>query len=230
MKARKKDVKQCLIYDDTASVMSEAFQRIQVNLDFASVDEKYKVISCTSASTNEGKTTVLVNLANVYALKGFKVLIVDLDLRAPVVHRYFGIPNEKGIVDYLVDKASKEEIVKKGVRENLDVITRGTRTPFPTKVLESQRLDDFLKEVRDEYEYMFVDCTPVLLFPDPIIISKFVDAFVLVASVRISKKNEIKDAMKMIRSNGLNVVGSVINKVPVKKRDRYYYYQNGYGK
>ena len=200
MKARKKDVKQCLIYDDTASVMSEAFQRIQVNL------------------------------ANVYALKGFKVLIVDLDLRAPVVHRYFGIPNEKGIVDYLVDKASKEEIVKKGVRENLDVITRGTRTPFPTKVLESQRLDDFLKEVRDEYDYIFVDCTPVLLFPDPIIISKFVDAFVLVASVRISKKNEIKDAMKMIRSNGLNVVGSVINKVPVKKRDRYYYYQNGYGK
>lgn len=230
MKSRTKDVKKCLIYDDTASVMSEAFQRIQVNLDFASVDEKYKVISCASASANEGKTTVLINLANVYALKGFKVLIVDLDLRASVVHRYFGIPNDKGIVDYLVDKATKEEVVVRGVRENLDVITRGTRTPFPTKVLESQKLDDFLKELKEEYDYIFIDCTPILLFPDPIIVSKFVDAFVFVASVKTSKKNEVKDAMKIIRANGLNVVGSVINKVPVKKRDRYYYYQNGYGK
>ena len=67
------------IYDDTTSIQSEAYQKLQVNLDYASIDKKYKIISCISAEQGEGKTTTLVNLANVYALKGAKVLIIDLE-------------------------------------------------------------------------------------------------------------------------------------------------------
>ena len=97
------------IYDDTTSIQSEAYQKLQVNLDYASIDEKYKIISCVSSTQGEGKTTTLVNLANVYALKGAKVLVIDLDLRSPTVHRFFKVTNDAGITEYLMNKASIDE-------------------------------------------------------------------------------------------------------------------------
>ena len=132
------------IYDDTTSIQSEAYQKLQVNLDYASIDEKYKIISCVSSSQGEGKTTTLVNLANIYALKGAKVLVIDLDLRSPTVHRFFKVSNDVGITDFLMDKFSLEDILHKDAKPGVDVITRGSKTPFPSKLLESEKLLSFL--------------------------------------------------------------------------------------
>lgn len=212
------------IYEDTSSVLFESFQNIQVNLDYASIDKNFKTLSCVSAAKGEGKTTTLANLGYVYSLKGYKVIIVDLDLRSPSIHYLFNIPNEKGITDYLANKATKEEIIQKNVKEKYDVITAGSKVPLPTKILESQKLVDFINELKKEYDYVLIDVAPLLLFADTIVISKFVDAFIYIVAINESKRNEIKEAEKIIKSNKLNVVGTLITKSPIKKKKSGYYH------
>ena len=213
------------IYDDTTSIQSEAYQKLQVNLDYASIDKKYKIISCVSAEQAEGKTTTLVNLANVYALKGAKVLVIDLDLRSPVIHKYFKIPNEVGITDYLTDKVPLEDIIHKDAKQNIDVITRDGKTPFPSKLLESDKLHAFIESVKDEYDYIFVDICPLLLFSDAILVSKFVEVFVLVLAMGITRKSDLKEVMKLIRTDKLNVVGAVLTRMRISRKG----YACGYG-
>ncbi len=213
------------IYDDTTSIQSEAYQKLQVNLDYASIDKKYKIISCVSAAQGEGKTTTLVNLANIYALKGAKVLVIDLDLRSPVIHKFFKIPNDLGITDYLVDKAKKEDIIHKNVKTNIDVITRGNKTPFPSKLLESEKLFNFINEIKDEYDYIFVDVCPLLLFSDAILVSKFVEVFILVLAMGVTRKSDLKEVMKLINTDKLNVVGAVLTRMKVSRKG----YACGYG-
>lgn len=221
---RKNSIVNREIYEDTTSILFESFQRLQVNLEYASIDSKYQVISCVSSTKGEGKTTSLLNLAYVYSLKGFKVLVIDLDLRAPNVHHFFNISNDKGITDYLAGKVGEEEIIHKNIKENYDVITAGSRVPFPAKVLESHKIIEFLEKLKKNYDYIFVDTSPLLLFADTLIISKFIDAFIFVTSVNVSKKNEIKEATKLIKTNNLNVVGSIVCQVPLTKRQNKYGY------
>lgn len=213
------------IYDDTTSIQSEAYQKLQVNLDYASIDEKYKIISCVSSSQGEGKTTTLVNLANIYALKGAKVLVIDLDLRSPTVHRYFKVSNDVGITDFLMDKVSLEDILHKDAKPGVDVITRGSKTPFPSKLLESEKLLSFIEEMKAQYDYIFVDVCPLLVFSDAMLVSKFVSAFVLVIAMGLTTKSDLKEVMKTIRGNDLNVVGAVLTRMKISKKG----YTCGYG-
>lgn len=213
------------IYDDTTSIQSEAYQKLQVNLDYASIDEKYKIISCVSSTQGEGKTTTLVNLANVYALKGAKVLVIDLDLRSPTVHRFFKVTNDAGITEFLMNKASIDEIIHKDAKPGVDVITRGGKTPFPSKLLESEKLLHFIEEMKEQYDYIFVDVCPLLLFSDAMLISKFVEAFVLVIAMGYTRKTDLKEVMKTIKSDKLNVVGAVLNRMKISKKG----YTCGYG-
>ena len=216
------------IFDDTTSLQSEAYQKLQVNLDYASIDEKYKVVSILSGVQGEGKTTTLLNLANVYALKGSRVLVIDLDLRSPVTHKYFKVVNEVGITDYLSDKASLEDILHKDVKTNIDLITRGGKTPFPSKLLESHKLADFIESMKKEYDYIFVDVCPLLIFADAKLISRFVDAFVLVVAMNQTRKNDLKEVMNEVKSNKLNVVGVILTRMKLSKHG--YAYGYGYGK
>ena len=213
------------VYDDTTSIQSEAYQKLQVNLDYASIDKKYKIISCVSAEQGEGKTTTLVNLANVYALKGAKVLIIDLDLRSPVIHKFFKIPNVLGITDFLTDKATLDQVLYKEVKNNIDVITRGGKTPFPSKLLESEKLLKFIEEVREQYDYIFVDICPLLLFSDAMLVSKFVEVFVLVLAMGMTRKSDLKETMKIIKEDKLNVVGAVLTRMKISRKG----YACGYG-
>ena len=164
-------------------------------------------------------------MANVYALKGAKVLIIDLDLRSPVIHKYFKIPNDVGVTDYLTEWASLEEALHKEAKTNIDVITRGSKTPFPGKLLESEKLQAFIDSVKEQYDYIFVDICPLLLFSDAILLSKFVDAFVLVLAMGKTKKLDLKEAMKLIRTDKLNVVGAVLTRMKISRKG----YACGYG-
>ncbi len=213
-----------VIFDDTTSLQSEAYQKLQINLDYASIDEKYRVISCISPTKGEGKTTTLVNLANIYSLKGFRCIIIDLDLRAPQDHKFFNLVNDKGITDYLSNKASKEEVIHQ-VKEHLSIITSGSTTPFPSKVIESKKLKDLIEELKGEYDYIFIDTSPVLLFGDAVVISTFVDAFLLVVAMNITRKSELKEALKMVETSHINVVGTVLTHADNKAKK----YKNSYG-
>jgi capsular exopolysaccharide synthesis family protein len=204
----------------------ESFEKLQVNIGLASVDKKIQIIQVTSSLQDEGKTTVAVNLAYSYALKGEKVLVVDLDIRRPKIHRNFNQPNENGIVDFAAGNTTKEQLVKH-TDYGVDVILTGSKTPYPVKILESELIKNLIEEARGIYDYIILDTPPVGAVVDPIVISKLADAVVFIVQADRTKKAIIKDSIKQLELAGANIIGLVATNVKQKYANyKYKYYVN----
>lgn len=202
----------------------EAFEKLQVNVNLASVDKKIKVIQITSSLQDEGKTTVAVNLAYSYAVKGEKVLLVDLDIRRPKVHRNFNAANENGLVDYASGKVKKEQLIKK-TNYNIDIILTGTKTPYPVKLLESELMKSLLDEAREKYDYIILDTPPVSAVVDPLIVSKLADGVVFVIEANRTKKQFVKDSLAQLENAQANIIGLVLKSVKSRGYDYKYKYR-----
>ena len=201
----------------------EAFEKLQVNIGLASVDKKIQVIQITSSLQDEGKTTVAVNLANSFALKGSKVLIIDLDIRRPKIHRNFNQPNENGIVDFAAGNIKKEQLIKQ-TTYGIDVILTGSKTPYPVKILESDFIKNLITEARGIYDCIILDTPPVSAVVDPIVITKLSDAVIFVVQADRTKKNIIKESLHQLELTGANIIGLVATSV----RDKYTNYKYKY--
>ena len=230
MKNKKNTPRKHYLFTDTSSVYSEAFQNLQVNLDFSFIDIKERVVAITSSLPSEGKSTVASNLAYIYAKKDFKVLLIDLDLRKSTIHRFFGLDNNAGVTDYCAGKVEKKDIISKF--ENLDIITAGTNSPFPSKILESQVLADLINEASKEYDYVFIDTPPVLAASDAMVISRFVGQYLVVVKHGQTKKNEFDETVRVFTNNNLEISGVVLDNVSTKNKgySGKYNYHYGYGK
>lgn len=202
----------------------EAFEKLQVNVNLASVDKKIKVIQITSSLQDEGKTTVAVNFAYSYAVKGEKVLLVDLDIRRPKVHRNFNAANENGLVDYASGKVKKEQLIKK-TNYNIDIILTGTKTPYPVKLLESELMKSLLDEAREKYDYIILDTPPVSAVVDPLIVSKLADGVVFVIEANRTKKQFVKDSLAQLENAQANIIGLVLKSVKSRGYDYKYKYR-----
>lgn len=214
-----------VLIKDTSSSYSEAFQQLQVNLDFSFIGEKDKVIAITSPLASDGKSTVCANLAYIYSKKNYKVLVIDLDLRRPSVHRFFDLTNDIGVTDYCTDKAKEEDIIKH--YENIDIITSGSHTPFPGKVLESEILLNLINSLKEKYDIILVDTPPVLLVSDALICSKFVSQYIVTVTYAETKKADFEETMRQLKSdNKIKIAGVVFNKKKYKKDS--YDYKNKY--
>lgn len=214
---------QHILFEDTSSPYSEAVQNIQVNLDFSSFDNKSKVIAVTSSVPHEGKSTLVANLAYIYGKKEFKVLLIDLDLRKSSLHRFFHVENDKGITDLCVKKAEENDILKR--TEHLDLATSGTHTPFVGKLLESNALTDFIEKMKQKYDYIFIDTPPVLVSSDALLISRFVDQFLLVVQYGKTKKSDLNETIRQFKNNNIEISGIVMSNVS-NKRGQYGYSYN----
>lgn len=213
-----------VLVTDASSLQAEAYQRIQVNIEYAGIDKKIKCFGVISSNQNEGKSTTSCNLAKIYAMKGIKTCIVDLDLRKPTVHRLLKVSNDLGITDFVLGKASKKQIIK--TVDGLDVITAGSKTSFPTNVLQSESLLKLIEELKEEYEYVIIDTPPILVVADGIIISRFVDGFINVCVSTKTKKSDLRESMKIFEQNNINVIGIVLTRVKITRKAyasyRYY--------
>ena len=226
MKKNNNNKKNYVLVDETNTIYSEAMQHAQVNLDFATIDIKEKVIGVTSSIPGEGKSTTVANLASIYVKKDFKVLIIDLDLHRPSIHRFFKIPNDLGVTDYCTGAASLENIIK--TSNGVDVITSGTTTPFPGKVLGSEKMFELINLLKDKYDYIFVDTPPSSTFSDALLISKFVSCYILVAQYGKTKKNELADTVRLFRTNNINIAGAILTNVNGNVKSRYNYHDYYY--
>lgn len=189
----------------------DAIIRLQTNIDFASLDKKINCYAITSAQEAEGKTTMACNLAIVYAEKGLKVVLLDLDLRQPAIHKLFHFHNKVGLVDYVKGDADIEDIVHhcKGV----DVISAGSHTPFPGKILGSDKMKQLVEELKKEYDYVLLDTPPVLVVSDAYLVGHDVDGFLVICSQHVSKKKDVAAACKSIEEKRMNVIGIAMTMV-----------------
>lgn len=212
---------------DPKTSYAESFRKLQITLQFAMPDENKKVVQLVSSSAGEGKSLSCMNLACAYAEKGKKVLLVDLDFRKPKVHRGFSLVNENGITDLVAGTIKLEQAIKKTIHE-IDIIPRGSAVPNPEIVLESPLLINTIKELKNLYDVIILDCPPVLAVTDALIISKYSDAVVFLVAYKQTKKDEAKNALRLLKEVNANVVGVLMTKVNFKYINIGGYYYSKY--
>lgn len=210
------------------STLAESFRALRTNLSFISLEKDIKTVVFTSSSPREGKTTSVVNLAITMAQAGNKVLLVEGDLRKPVIARMFGIDQTPGladvilgnykwrdvirtITDIMMGKMSMDDIMKTPGIDNLHIMTGGTIPPNPAELVSSKGIREFMENVRSEYDMVLIDGPPVLAATDAAILGSRVDGVILVYQVGKISRVTLKRAKAQLDNVKANVIGVVLN-------------------
>lgn len=213
------------VIKNAKSIASEAYRALRTNIQFSNFDQDMQVITVTSATPSEGKTTTMVNLAATFAQAGKKTIVVDADMRKPTIHKQFNLGKMRGLSSVLVGVEKFENCVQHvKEQENLDVLVCGPIPPNPTEMLASQKMADFIAYLRTQYDIIIIDAAPVLAVADAQIIAQIVDGTVLVAGYNQVKKEQLAEAKKRLDKVNAHILGVVMNKIDTKNQDDYYYY------
>jgi capsular exopolysaccharide synthesis family protein len=219
------------IITDFSSISAEEVQKLETNISLANLDSPLKVIAITSSIQAEGKSTLSVNMANIYARRGAKVCLVNLDLRRPSIHLFYNIKNSIGIKEYVAGEATLPQTIVH-LPNGVDLINAGSYTPFPANVISSSKLDTLFKNLRTEYDFVIVDTAPVLLVADSFLVNRLVDGFIFVVAQGKSKKKNITNAIRSMSDNKINIIGTVMTEITDFKdagtvpSDTHRYYRN----
>ncbi|MBT3168694.1 MAG: polysaccharide biosynthesis tyrosine autokinase [Candidatus Cloacimonetes bacterium] len=216
------------------SSSSEAFRILRTNLLSQRKNGNPLSILISSSGPREGKSTVISNLAITLAQMDAKVILLDLDLRRPVLHKLFGIEKKTGMSDYLLSENAKiEDSIKETGVKNLSVITCGIIPPNPSELLASQKMLKTIQLLKEKYDYVIIDSPPVIAVTDSMVLSKHVDMLVLAVRVDLADKKVLKRTKELIDNIGANINGVIVNGIkPRNYYSRYeynYYYYYYYG-
>ena len=206
------------------SPIAEAYRGIRTSIEFSNLDKDLKVITVTSSMQNEGKSTVLANLAVSFANLDKKVLIMEGDLRNPSVHRMFNISNIKGLTDILLQNKVFADCVHCTDVKNLHVLTCGAIPPNPSEMLSSKKIRDFIKSLREYYDYIFIDAPPIGIVTDAGIISTYTDGCIFVVGAGEADIEMAKVSKERLEKVGANILGVVLNKFESSGASGYYNY------
>ena len=226
-----------LLNDNTAFDVTEAFRNLKAALS-VSVPKKDGgvAIMTTSAYPEDGKTTVTVNLALMFALSDAKVILIDADIRKGRVAKYFKRKSSPGLSDCLSGQNTLDEVIHQShVNENLSYITCGTHSPKPYELLESNEMKELLAELRTRYDYVIIYTPPVLLISDALAITPITDGTVLVCRHNVSYVSDVTRALNTLQFAKANVLGIVVNDYKAPATGKFYggykkyYYYNSYG-
>ena len=236
------------------STLAESYRALRTNLNFACREGDIKTIIFTSATPREGKTTTVVNLAITTAQAGTKVLLVEADLRRPVISSLFGIDQTPGLTDVLLGnyefkkavrtiedimmgRLNVDDILETPGIDNLHIIPSGTIPLNPSELINSKTINDFVEWARSEYDVILMDLPPVLAATDAAILSTKVDGIVLVYRVGKISRNALKRAKAQLDNVKANVLGIILNGIRAEissdfsafDGDYYYYHDDERG-
>ncbi|NIJ44325.1 capsular exopolysaccharide synthesis family protein [Wenyingzhuangia heitensis] len=210
---------------------AEAFRLLRTNLDFmlTPVESKSKIIFVTSTISGEGKTFVSVNTAASLALTGKKVLLMGMDLRAPKITQYLGLPNRNGVTNYIIDKEAvlSEMLIKLPGFDNLDLLSSGVVPPNPAELLLSTKIAEMFTELKKMYDYVIVDTAPVNLVTDTLMLSKHADMFLYVSRANYLDKRMLEVPERLYQEKRLPNMAILINGLDHSRGYGYGY--GGYG-
>ena len=212
------------------SPIAEAYRTFRTNV--VSLPTKVpgggKLFLVTSSGPKEGKSTSAGNLAITLSQMRSKTVLVDCDMRRPMIHNLFMVSRENGLSKFLTtDEIDIHDIIKPSGMDNLDIITSGHVPPNPSELLSSKKMDELFAKLREEYDYIIIDSPPIIAVTDALILSKKVDQLVLVIRVNSTERAIIEQAKSLLHNIDVKVAGVVVNGIEVKKYYsgyKYYYY------
>lgn len=210
------------------SPVAEAYKTLRTNLQYATFDSSLKSIIVTSCEPGEGKSLTSANLAITIAQNGKKVLLVDCDLRKPMQKRVFNIMAIKGLTNILAEDIDYKEVANDVKVDNLRVITSGPKPPNPAELLGSSKMEEFIHRATSENDIVILDTPPVLPVTDAIVLSRMVDGIIVVLRHGQTTIEAVDIVKRQFEKVGANLLGAVINDVPVNDDSYYYNYYEYY--
>lgn len=205
----------------------EAIKILQTNIKFAGKD--VKTILLTSCYPNEGKSDITFSLAKGLASEGKRVLLLDTDMRKSTYVTRFGIREKiTGLSQFLSGQIGTGDLIYKTNYENLDMIFAGPSVPNPTALLGETVFAALLKKLREYYDYILVDTSPIGSIIDAAVVAQKCDGAILVVESETVSYKIARKALSQIEKSGCRVLGGVLNKVDMKKDKYYSHYKNHY--
>lgn len=209
---------QKILHENMPSKASEQYKRIRENIEFVLCnDEKNHAIGVTSSMRGEGKSITSINLSYVFAQKGYKVLLIDADLRLPSVAKKMEIDNSPGLSEMLKNGEECQIKPKAYLLDNLFILPAGEIPPNPSELLGSERMRELLIKLKGEYDYIFIDLPPVNVVSDAISVSSSISGAVVVVREEYTEKNELEYCFRQLELSEIKVLGCIINDAKMEK-------------
>lgn len=209
------------------SSISEQFRALRTNLSFYLKNSDEKVILLTSSMSGEGKSFTAINLGNILALAGKKVLLMELDLRKPGLSAKLAISNDIGFSNYTINRDLKvQDIIKPlSINSNMYIISSGPLPPNPAETLMSEYTPILMKELKEQFDYIIMDAPPVGIITDAQLLSAYADVTLYMVRQRVTSKDQLKIVDDLYKSGKMKNIGIVVNDILSKQ----YGYGYGYG-
>jgi succinoglycan biosynthesis transport protein ExoP len=214
-----------IVHEDPQSSISEASRGLRTNVSFMSPDKPYKSLLVTSASPNEGKTTVACCLAVAMAQAGHKVVLIDCDLRRPRLHRVFQKTNDRGVTSSLVDRTGLDSAVVETEVPGLSLLASGPSCPNPAESLQSNAFQSLLEELGAKFDRIVIDSPPIAPVTDAVILSTRVDASIMVIRALSTTRDAVLHARRALEDVRANLIGAVLNAADPGRADYPHYYR-----
>ena len=202
------------------NMINESYREIRTYL---TINDEMKTILVTSAEMNEGKTTTICNLAKCFGeLDDIKVILIDCDFKKRGVSRKLGISNPFGVSDIVFGNKKLDECIQKV--EDIDVLPSGGVPNNTSMLLNSKAMKNLVSELREKYDYVFIDSPPICRLNDACIIAQYVDGTVLVNASKEIDPKVAKLTLEKLKKVGANIIGVVLNKFRAEQYNYYSYY------
>jgi succinoglycan biosynthesis transport protein ExoP len=218
-----------IIVQPEHSPVGEAYRMLRSNVQFMADGKPLQTLLVTSPGPLEGKSITLANMGVVFAQNGLRTILVDSDLRRPVLHRIFQVPNQMGLSNLLLAPVTRltDEIIQSTEVDNLRVITSGPLPPNPSELLGSARLSQLIAELHGVADVVIFDSPPVLSATDAALLANRLDGTVLVTDSGRTRREAALHSIDQLQRAGANLLGGVLNRLQ-KKAGAYYYYERYY--
>ncbi len=207
------------------SPIAEAYRVLRTNLRFSGIENPTGALVVTSAGPSEGKTTTAANLAVTMAQGGRRVVLLDTDLRRPMIHKLFGFPNDVGLSSlFLGDAPTLDSVLQPTEIPTLRVITSGPLPPNPAEVLDSTLMKQVLHDLRAQSDMVILDSPPALAVADASILGAQCSGAVIVIDAGRTRSDASRRALQSLKQTGTKVLGVVLNKLSTRRASYYYSY------
>lgn len=216
-------------FDRDNSAIAESFRKLRTNLQFLAVDNPPRAIVVTSSLPSEGKSTTAINIALALAEAEHSVVLVDGDLRRPMLHKYLDLVGAVGFSTVLSGQATLQEALQKTRFPGLTVLASGAIPPNPSELLGSQAARKLLNELRAQFDYVIVDSTPLLAVTDAAILAAGADGVLIISRFGQTKREQLAHAVGNLQGVGAPVLGAVFTLMPTRGSAAYSYSYRYYG-
>lgn len=211
-------------------VVQNAAKTLLANIRFASLDDPIRVITVTSTTPNEGKSTVALNLAQAIATSGKRVVLVECDMRRRSMADMIGVHSRGGLYAVLSEQMRLEDAVIETSQKNLFFLDSEPHIPNPADIIASRRFANLVKALKSAFQYVIFDTPPVGTFIDAAEVGHLSDGLLFVIRENFTKRTEIAAAVDQLKKAEVNIIGTVMNYCETEVSEYYYSYYTKDGK